>query len=63
VKLPVAQTVKVLPEITFTARGIDDTDVTESQKIVDFLRQQKLIKKSPELGTTLLKGWYEQHAG
>ncbi|MFJ8504374.1 ABC transporter substrate-binding protein [Streptomyces avermitilis] len=62
VKLPVAQTVKVLPEITFTARGINGTDVTESKKIVDFLLGQKLIKKSPELDTTLLKGWYEQHA-
>ncbi|WP_228022469.1 ABC transporter substrate-binding protein [Streptomyces acidicola] len=62
VKLPADQTAKVLPEITFAARGIDDTDVTESEKIAGFLVEQKLIKKSPELGTTLLKGWYEQHA-
>lgn len=62
VKLPVAQTKKVLPEITFEARGITDADVTASQKIVDFLVGQKLIKKSPDLGTTLLKGWYEKHA-
>lgn len=62
VKLPADQTVKVLPEITFTARGINDADVTESGKIAGFLTEQKLIKKSPELGTTLLKGWYEQHA-
>jgi len=62
VKLPVAQTEKVLPEITFAARGINDSDVTESRKIVDFLVGQKLIKKSPDLNTVLLKGWYEQHA-
>ncbi|MFG2025827.1 ABC transporter substrate-binding protein [Streptomyces sp. NPDC048825] len=62
VKLPVAQTKKVLPEITFAARGINDTDVAESKKIVDFLIAQKLIKKSPDLGTSLLKGWYEQNA-
>ncbi|MHA5047116.1 ABC transporter substrate-binding protein [Streptomyces sp. SD15] len=62
VKLPVAETKKVLPEITFAARGIDDTDVTESKKIVDFLLGQKLIKKSPDLRTSLLTGWYEQHA-
>ncbi|MCX5599489.1 ABC transporter substrate-binding protein [Streptomyces phaeochromogenes] len=61
VKLPVADTRKVLPEITFAARGIDDADVTESRKIVDFLLAQKLIKKSPDLDTALLKGWYEQH--
>ncbi|MGW3423122.1 ABC transporter substrate-binding protein [Streptomyces phaeochromogenes] len=61
VKLPVADTKKVLPEITFAARGINDADVTESRKIVDFLLAQKLIKKSPDLGTALLKGWYEQH--
>lgn len=61
VKLPEAQTVKVLPEITFTARGLDDADVTTSKKIVDFLLAQKLIKKSPALETTLLKGWYQQH--
>ncbi|MFD4501452.1 ABC transporter substrate-binding protein [Streptomyces sp. NPDC058457] len=61
VKLPVADTKKVLPEITFAARGIDDSDVTSSQKIVDFLLDQKLIKKSPDLDTTLLKGWYAQH--
>ncbi|WP_419665328.1 ABC transporter substrate-binding protein [Streptomyces sp. 2-1] len=61
VKLPVADTKKVLPEITFAARGIDDADVTESRKIVDFLLAQKLIKKSPDLDTALLKGWYEQH--
>jgi NitT/TauT family transport system substrate-binding protein len=62
VKLPAADTKKVLPEITFKARGITDADVTQSKKIVDFLLGQKLIKKSPELGTTLLKGWYEQHS-
>jgi NitT/TauT family transport system substrate-binding protein len=61
VKLPVADTKKVLPEITFAARGINDADVTESRKIVDFLLAQKLIKKSPDLDTALLKGWYEQH--
>jgi len=61
VKLPVADTKKVLHEITFAARGIDDADVTESRKIVDFLLAQKLIKKSPDLDTALLKGWYEQH--
>ncbi|WP_055611361.1 ABC transporter substrate-binding protein [Streptomyces phaeochromogenes] len=61
VKLPVADTKKVLPEITFAARGIDDADVTEARKIVDFLLAQKLIKKSPDLDTALLKGWYEQH--
>ncbi|MEU5341775.1 ABC transporter substrate-binding protein [Streptomyces sp. NPDC020766] len=61
VKLPVADTKKVLPEITFAARGIDDADVAESRKIVDFLLAQKLIKKSPDLETALLKGWYEQH--
>ncbi len=62
VKLPAADTEKVLPEITFSARGITDADVTESKKIVDFLLDQKLIKKSPDLGTVLPKGWYEQHA-
>ncbi|MER5935814.1 ABC transporter substrate-binding protein [Streptomyces sp. NPDC001928] len=62
VKLPVDQTAKVLPEITFASRGINDSDVAESRKIVDFLLTQKLIKKSPTLDTTLLKGWYEQHA-
>ncbi|MFF7467712.1 ABC transporter substrate-binding protein [Streptomyces sp. NPDC008092] len=62
VKLPVADTEKVLPEITFSARGLDGADVTSSQKIVDFLLDQKLVKKSPDLGTTLLKGWYDQYA-
>ncbi|MGW3646041.1 ABC transporter substrate-binding protein [Streptomyces sp. NPDC000878] len=62
VKLPEDQTVKVLPEITFAARGINDSDLTESKKIVDFFLQQKLLKKSPDLKTSLLKGWYEQHA-
>ncbi|GAA1183994.1 hypothetical protein GCM10009654_46810 [Streptomyces hebeiensis] len=62
VALPADQTAKVLPEITFAARGIDDTDVTESRRIAAFLVGQKLIEKSPELGTTLLKGWYERHA-
>ncbi|MFE2189064.1 ABC transporter substrate-binding protein [Streptomyces sp. NPDC059455] len=62
VKLPEEQTKKVLPEITFATRGINDADVAESKKIVDFLLGQKLIKKSPDLRTTLLKGWYEQHA-
>ncbi|MEV1064846.1 ABC transporter substrate-binding protein [Streptomyces sp. NPDC050263] len=61
-KLPVAQTTQVLPEISFAARGIDDSDIASSRKIVDFLLAQKLIKKSPDLGTTLLEGWYEQHA-
>ncbi|MEU9187198.1 ABC transporter substrate-binding protein [Streptomyces sp. NPDC048484] len=61
VKLPVAETRKVLPEITFAARGLGDADVTESRRIVDFFVDQKLIKKSPDLGTVLLKGWYEQH--
>ncbi|WP_217548168.1 ABC transporter substrate-binding protein [Streptomyces sp. GbtcB6] len=62
VKLPVADTEKVLPEITFSARGIDSGDVTSAQKIVDFLLGQKLVKKSPDLDTALLKGWYDQHA-
>ncbi|MGP4043826.1 ABC transporter substrate-binding protein [Streptomyces sp. 2A115] len=62
VKLPEAQTAKVLPEITFAARGITDADVAESRKIVDFLLGQKLIKKAPDLGTTLLKGWYEKNS-
>ncbi|MFD4601530.1 ABC transporter substrate-binding protein [Streptomyces sp. NPDC058464] len=62
VKLPVADTEKVLPEITFSARGLGGADVTSAQKIVDFLLAQKLVKKSPDLDTTLLKGWYDQHA-
>lgn len=62
VKLPAADTAKVLPEITFSARGLTDDDIAESRKIVDFLLEQKLIKKSPDLETSLLKGWYEQHA-
>ncbi|MGW2509089.1 ABC transporter substrate-binding protein [Streptomyces scopuliridis] len=62
VKLPSADTAKVLPEITFAARGITDDDVAESKRIVGFLLEQKLIKKSPDLGTSLLRGWYEQHA-
>ncbi|MET9381799.1 ABC transporter substrate-binding protein [Streptomyces sp. NPDC002928] len=61
VKLPVADAAKVLPEITFAARGIQKADVTDAQKIVDFLLGQELIKKSPALGTTLLNGWYEKH--
>lgn len=62
VKIPEADTKKVLPEISFAVHGIGDPDIAESKKIVDFYLDQKLIKKSPDLGTALLKGWYQRHA-
>lgn len=62
VRIPEADTKKVLPEISFAVHGIGDPDITESKKIVDFYLDQKLIKKSPDLGTALLKGWYQRHA-
>ncbi|MEW9552052.1 ABC transporter substrate-binding protein [Nonomuraea sp. NPDC050783] len=61
VKIPAAQTVKALPEINFKARGFTDEDYTNDKKLVDFLLEQKLIKKAPDLQTVMLKGWYEQH--
>ncbi|MGY0057524.1 ABC transporter substrate-binding protein [Streptomyces sp. LZ34] len=63
VKLPVAQTRKALGDITFRSRGLTAADVASSRRIADFLTQQGLIKKAPDLDTTLLRGWYEKHAG
>ncbi|GAA2446275.1 hypothetical protein GCM10010191_74070 [Actinomadura vinacea] len=63
VKLPAEQTEKVLPEITFTARGFTDADHASAKRVVDFLLQQKLIAKSPDLNTVLPKGWYEKYVG
>lgn len=63
VKIPAAQTVKVLPEITFAVRDITDADVTNSQQIVDFYTQEKLIEKSPDLNQALLKGWFTKNPG
>lgn len=63
VKVPADQTVKVLPEITFKARGFTDADYAAEKKVADFLLGQKLIKKAPDLRTVLLQGWYERHVG
>ncbi|EFL28379.1 PE-PGRS family protein [Streptomyces himastatinicus ATCC 53653] len=63
VKLPTAQTRKVLPEITFRVRGLTGADVEQSARITGFLTGQKLIKKSPDLDRALMKGWYERYAG
>lgn len=61
VKLPAEQTEKLLPEISFVARGFTDDDFTNAKKVLDFLEGQKLIKSQPDLQTMLLKGWYEKH--
>ncbi|WP_207943646.1 ABC transporter substrate-binding protein [Actinomadura sp. KC345] len=63
VRLPADQTERVLPEITFRARGFTPEDLASARRLVDFLLQQKLIKKAPDLDTVLLKGWYEKYAG
>jgi len=62
VKIPAAQTVKVLPEITFAVRDLTDTDVANSQKISEFYLQEKLIEAAPNLDQALLKGWYTTNA-
>jgi NitT/TauT family transport system substrate-binding protein len=62
VKLPADQTEKVLPEITFAARGFTDADSASAKKVLDFLMAQKLIKTRPDPGTVLLPGWYEKYA-
>jgi NitT/TauT family transport system substrate-binding protein len=63
VRLPAGQTERVLPEITFQARGFADADLASARRLVDFLLEQKLIKKAPDLNTVLLRGWYEKNAG
>jgi NitT/TauT family transport system substrate-binding protein len=63
VKLPADQTEKVLPEITFQARGFTQDDLASARKVVAFLLGQKLIKKAPDLDTVLLTGWYDEHVG
>jgi NitT/TauT family transport system substrate-binding protein len=62
VKIPAAQTVKVLPEITFAVRDLTDADVSGSRQIVAFYRQQKLIDAAPDVDQALLKGWYTKNA-
>jgi NitT/TauT family transport system substrate-binding protein len=63
VKLPADQTEKVLPEITFEGRGFTPKDMAEARRVVGFLLEQKLIKKSPDLDTVLLQGWFEKNVG
>lgn len=63
VKIPADQTLKVLPEITYAVRDITDADLANSQQIVDFYQQEKLIETAPDLNTALLKGWYTKHQG
>lgn len=62
VKLPADQAAKVLPEINFAARGFTGADYTGSNEELNFLMEQKLIKTRPDLGTVLLRGWYERYA-
>ncbi|MFD4228189.1 hypothetical protein [Streptomyces sp. NPDC058545] len=45
-----------------TARPPAPADATCSQGIVDFLDARKLIKKSPDLDKSLLRGRYERYA-
>ncbi|XVQ16285.1 ABC transporter substrate-binding protein [Spirillospora sp. CA-255316] len=63
VKLPADQTERVLPEITFRARGFAREDVASARRVVDFLLAQKLIQKSPDLNAVLLQGWFEKNVG
>ncbi|MFD0689205.1 ABC transporter substrate-binding protein [Actinomadura fibrosa] len=62
VKLPVDATVKVLPEIDFTARGFTDADYASAGRELDFLLGQGLIKARPDLRTVMVRGWYERYA-
>lgn len=61
VKIPAAQTAKVLPEITFAIRDITATDVANSQKIVEFYQSEKLLDTAPDLNKALLTGWYTKN--
>ncbi|MGP3775790.1 ABC transporter substrate-binding protein [Streptomyces sp. SDT5-1] len=61
-QLPVAGTEKAIGEITFESRALTSADVTSSRRIVDFLREQRLIKSTPDLDTVLLRGWYDRYA-
>lgn len=61
-QLPVAATEKAIGEISFKARALTSADVTSSRRIVDFLREQNLIKSAPDLNSVLLRGWYERYA-
>jgi len=63
VKIPAAQTIKVLPEITYAVRDLTDEDLANSQQIVAFYQQEKLIETAPDLNTALLKGWYTKNLG
>jgi NitT/TauT family transport system substrate-binding protein len=63
VKIPAEQTIKVLPEITYAVRDLTDADLANSQKIVDFYQQEKLIDTAPDLNTALLRGWYTKNSG
>lgn len=63
VKIPAAQTLKVLPEITYGVRDLTADDVANSQKIVKFYQDEKLIAAAPDLGQALLTGWYSKNSG
>jgi NitT/TauT family transport system substrate-binding protein len=62
VKIPAAQTLKVLPEITYAVRDLTADDVANSQKIVQFYQQDKLISAPPKLDEALLTGWYSKNS-
>ncbi|MFF8670324.1 ABC transporter substrate-binding protein [Streptomyces sp. NPDC015242] len=62
-QLPVAGTEKAIGEISFESRSLTSADVTSSRRIVDFLLERHLIRSAPDLGTVLLRGWYDQYAG
>ncbi|MFJ8951170.1 ABC transporter substrate-binding protein [Streptomyces sp. NPDC102384] len=61
-QLPVAATEKAIGEISFKSRALTSADVTSSRRIVDFLREQNLIKSAPDLNSVLLRGWYDRYA-
>lgn len=63
VKIPAAQTRKVLPEITYAVRDLSADDIANSQKIVQFYQDEKLISAAPDLGRSLLTGWYSKNSG
>jgi len=63
IKIPSAQTLAIMRDLRFVMRDFTDADLAQAKRSAEFFVQRGTIKSTPDIDTTVLRGFYTDHVG
>jgi NitT/TauT family transport system substrate-binding protein len=63
IKIPQAQTLAIMRDLKFVMRDFTPSDLAQAKRSADFFVQRGTIKSTPDIDTTVLRGFYTDHVG